>query len=280
MVLYNLKKLIVVILGAFIFSVAMNLFLIPANVYSGGFSGLSQLFSRILYDYFLISISVGVFYFLLNIPVGILAWFRLGKSFTIYSILSVVSTSIFLNLIPIITLSHDILLNAVFGGVIGAIGIGITLRYGASTGGLDIVALVISKLKDQPIGTYTMLLNSVIIITAGAIYGWENALYTLVALFSQSKVIDIIHTQSQKLTAMIITKQTESLKKSIFSRLHRGVTIVPVRGAFSDEMKEMLILVLSRYELYELRKIIVEVDPSAFTNILKTENIIGHFRKD
>lgn len=278
--LNHIKKLLVVIIGSFVFSVSMNFFLIPANVYSSGFTGLSQLLSRIMADFFHINLSVGVYLFILNIPVALLGWFKVGKSFTIYSFISVLFSSILLNFLPIYQVSSDILLNAVFGGVIGAVGIGMTLRYGASTGGLDIIALVLSRWKDQPVGKYTMLLNSFIIIAAGYLYGWENALYTLVALFATSKVIDIIHTQSQKLTAMIITKKTEEMKQELFQKLTRGVTIVPARGAFSNEGKEMLIIVISRYELYELKKIIIKIDPHAFTNVMKTETVIGLFRKD
>lgn len=280
MILGNIKKLLVVIIGAFIFSISMNFFLIPANIYSSGFSGLSQLISRLLYDFFRLKISVGLILLILNIPVTIIAWRRIGKSFTVYSFLSVLFSSLFLNVIPVYRLSHDILLNAVFGGVISAIGIGLTLRYGASTGGMDIVALLISRWRDEPIGKYSMFLNSIIIITAGSLYGWEQALYTLVVLFAMSKVVDIIHTQSQKLTAMIVTKQAEDLKKEIFQCLTRGVTIVPVRGAFSNEDKHMLITVITRYELFELKRIVQKTDPKAFTNILKTEGVIGFFRKE
>lgn len=280
MIRSTLIKLLVVIAGSFIFAVALNLFLIPANVYSSGFSGLSQLTSRIFSDFFNIHLSVGVYLFLLNLPVAILGWFLVGRSFTIFSFISVFFTSFFLNILPIISLSDDILLNAVFGGVIGATGIGLTLRFGASTGGLDIIALILSKRKDQPVGKYTMILNSFIIISAGYLYGWEKALYTLVVLFVQAKVIDIIHTQSQKLTAMIITSKTEDMKKEIFERLGRGCTIVPAVGAFSNDSKEMLITVISRYELYELKSLVNREDPQAFTNILQTESVIGRFRKD
>lgn len=276
----NIKKLVIVISCSFVFALSMNFFLIPANIFSSGFSGLSQLLSRLLNDFFHVHISVGVIFFLLNIPVAILGWKKVGKSFTIYSFLSVLFTSLFLSLLPIYSLSNDILLNAVFGGVIGAIGVGFTLRYGASTGGMDVVALVISRWKDEPVGKYTMILNSIIIVTAGYMYGWEQALYTLVVLFATSKVIDLIHTQSQKLTAMIITSEDEELKKEIFQRLTRGVTIVPAKGAFSNEDKKLLITVISRYELFELKKIVESTDSNAFTSILKTEAVIGRFRRE
>lgn len=280
MILFHVKKFIIVIIGAFIFAFSMNYFLIPAGVYSSGFSGLSQLLSRLFSEYFNIHISVGIWLLLLNIPVTILGWRKVGKTFTLYSFISVIFSSLFLNLIPIKELSDDILLNAVFGGVIGAVGAGMTLRFGASTGGMDIIAVYLSRVVEGSVGRFTLILNSFIIISAGFLFGWEKSLYTLVGLFSSSKVIDILHTQAQKLTAMIVTKNSKDLKQEILTRLTRGATVVPAHGAYSDEGRDMLITVISRYELFELRKIIKEVDPKAFTNIVKTDSVIGLFRKD
>jgi uncharacterized membrane-anchored protein YitT (DUF2179 family) len=269
-----------VIFGALLNAIAMNLFLIPANVYSSGFTGIAQLLSRVLSDYTPIHISMGFLLLLLNIPVAILGWIKVGKSFTVYSFLSVVLSSLFLTMIPIKQLSHDILLNAVFGGVILAIGVGITLKWGASTGGVDIIAMVLSRMKDKPIGPYMFVLNGIIIMTAGLLYGPEKALYTLVALYTSTRVIDAIHTRHAKLTAMIITKKTDELKKAIHASLVRGITMIPAKGAFSNETRDMLMIVITRYELYDLERIIQEVDPNAFTNIIQTTGVYGFFRKD
>lgn len=144
---------------------------------------------------------------LLNIPVTILGWKKVGKSFTVYSFISVAATTLFLGIIPIQALSKDIILNAVFGGVILAVGVGITLKFGASTGGLDIIALILSRVKDRPIGTYMFILNAIIIVLAGLLYGAEKSLYTLVTLYTTTRVIDVIHTRHVKLTAMIVTKK-------------------------------------------------------------------------
>ncbi|MBB5325101.1 uncharacterized membrane-anchored protein YitT (DUF2179 family) [Anoxybacillus tepidamans] len=154
MVWLQVKKLAIVIIGALLNAVAMNFFLIPANVYTSGFAGIAQLTSKLVDDYTPYHISTGILLFLLNIPVAILGWKRVGKSFTLYSFLSVMFMSLFLEIVPIKKVADDILLNAVFGGVIGAIGVGLTLKWGASTGGLDIIALVLSRMKDRPIGTY------------------------------------------------------------------------------------------------------------------------------
>lgn len=276
MVWIEAKKIFIVLIGALLGAISMNFFLIPANIYASGFTGVAQLLSSVLGGH----ISTGILLFLLNIPVTILGWKKVGKTFTLYSFISVFAMSFFLEVIPIKHFSQDILLNAVFGGVIAAVGVGMTLKWGASTGGMDIIAMVLSRMKDKPIGTYFFTLNSIIIITAGALYGWEKALYTIVTLYASTRVIDAIHTRHVKVTAMIITKKSEEMKKMIHERLVRGITTVPAKGAFSNESKEMMIIVITRYELFELERIIKEVDPQAFTNIVQTVGIFGFFRKD
>lgn len=280
MVKTEAKKTFIVLLGALLNAIGLNLFLIPANVYAGGFTGIAQLVSSVLDEYTPIYISTGILLLLLNIPVAILGWLKVGKSFTLYSFVSVVATTLFLGIIPLHSLSEDILLNAVFGGVLSAVGVGITLKYGASTGGLDIIAMILSRMKDRPVGTYFFMLNAIIIMAAGLLYGWEKALYTLVTLYASTRVIDAIHTRYEKLTAMVITKKSEELKKEIHAKLTRGITTIPAKGGFTNEEKEMMIIVVTRYELYDLEKIIKHVDPNAFTNIVQTTGIFGFFRKD
>lgn len=276
----HVKITIIVLVGAFLNAIALNFFLIPANVYASGVTGAAQLISNVLTDFTPIQLSTGILVFLLNIPVIILGWMKVGKSFTLYSFVSVLFMSIFLEFLPIKTQTADILLYAVFGGVISAIGIGITLKVGASTGGLDIVAMVLSRMNDKPVGIYIFIINGIIVVSAGALYGWDKALYTLVSLYVSTRVIDAIHTRHQKLTVMIVTKKSPELKKAIHSRLVRGITVLPAKGAFSNENKDMMMIVLTRYELFELEHIIKEVDPHAFTNIVQTTAVFGLFRRE
>ncbi|KGX87763.1 YitT family protein [Pontibacillus litoralis] len=280
MFLFEFKRIMVVIIGSLLNAVALNLFLMEANVYASGFTGAAQLMSNVLRDFAGISISTGIIFFILNVPVIILGWYKVGKGFTIYSLISVVFTTMFLGIVPIMQVSPDILLNAVFGGVIAAVGVGMSLKLGASTGGMDIVAMVLSRIKDRPIGTYFFILNGTIITLAGLIYDWEKALYTIVTLYVSTRVIDAIHTRYEKVTAMIITTRAEELEQAIHSKMVRGITTVPARGAFTKEDKNMLIMVISRYELYDLERIIKEVDPNAFTNLVQTTGVFGLFRKD
>lgn len=279
MFLIEARRVAIVLIGSLLLAVSLNFFLIEANVYASGFTGASQLLASILNDYFNIPLTTGILLFIFNIPVFILGWFKVGKGFTIYSFVSVIFATIFLEVLPEVVLTNDIILNAVVGGVLGGAGVGVTLRWGASTGGLDIVAMVLARLKDKPVGTYFLLLNGIIIVIAGIVYEPENALYTMLTLYITTKVIDTIHTSHEKVTAMIITQKAEAMQKAIHQQMVRGITIMPVEGAYSRIQKHMLYLVITRYELYDLERIIQKVDPKAFTNIVQTTEVFGAFRR-
>lgn len=280
MFFFEAKRFIIVILGALLNAMALNFFLIQANVYASGFTGIAQLSASFAQDFMGVNISTGVLLALLNIPVIILGWFKVGKGFTIYSIISVAFTTIFLETIPFVKFSEEILLNAVFGGLLSGIGVGISLKWGALTGGMDIIAMILSRIKDRPIGIYFLVMNAMIIFFAGWLYDPEKALFTLVTLYVTTRVIDALHTRHNKLTAMIVSTKGDSLTKSIHSRMVRGITRIPAKGAFTGEDREMLFMVITRYELYDLEQIVKDTDPNAFVNIVQTTGVFGFFRKD
>ncbi|MFS0787334.1 YitT family protein [Shouchella sp. 1P09AA] len=267
-------KIFIVIIGSFLLASSLNFFLLPADVFASGFTGVAQLLS------YVVPLSTGILLLLLNIPVAILGWLKVGKSFTIYSFASVVLTTIFLEVLPVYAFSEDIMLNAVFGGVIAAGGAGLLLKWGASSGGLDIIVLVLARMSDRPVGSFFFILNSIIVVASGIMLDPEKALFTLISIYVTSRFIDAIHTRYVKLTAMIVTKNADTLNKAIHQRLTRGITRLPAKGGYTFEEKEMLVIVITRYELYELKNIVEEVDPAAFTNIVETANIFGLFRKD
>src|SRR5690625_1938523 len=156
------RRIAIVILSSLLLAVSPNFFLMNANVYASGFTGAAQLVSSVFKDFLGVQVSTGILLFLFNIPVLILGWFKVGKGFTIYSIVSVIFATVFLEILPVISLSEDIILNAVVGGVISGAGVGLSLKLGASTGGMDIIAMVLSRLQDKPLGMYFLMLNAVL----------------------------------------------------------------------------------------------------------------------
>ncbi|WP_100489591.1 YitT family protein [Sporolactobacillus pectinivorans] len=275
----EIKVLTIVVIGAVLNAAALNLFLIPAKVLSSGVTGIAQLISALL-EPSSFHISTGILLLLMNIPVAWAGWIKVGHRFTLYSLISVVLTTFFMMLIPVRPLTSDILLNAVFGGVLQATGVGLTLKFGASTGGMDIVAMILSRAKDRPIGGYMFALNAVIILSAGFFFGWRRALYTLLQLYVSIRVIDAIHTRYVKLTAWIVTNKAKEVQQAIYAQLSRGITKLPAKGGFTNKDKEVLMIVITRYELYELKHVITETDPEAFTNVVETTAVFGLFRKE
>lgn len=140
--------------------------------------------------------------------------------------------------------------------------------------------MILSRLKDKPIGNYFLIMNAVIILFAGILYEPENALYTMVTLYVSTRVIDAIHTRHEKVTAWIVTLKADELQEAIHRKMIRGITILPAKGAYTKTDKSVMYLVITRYELYDLEKIINEVDPTAFTNVVETAGVFGSFRRD
>lgn len=273
------KVLFIVIVGAVLNAVSLNLFLIPATVLSGGVTGIAQLISALLGPTSF-HVSTGILLLLLNLPVAYAGWIKVGHRFTLYSLISVILTTFFMLLIPVHPLTNDILLNAVFGGVVQASGVGLTLKFGASTGGMDIIAMILSQKKDRPIGGYMFALNAVIVFSAGFFFGWRRALYTLLQLYVSSRIIDAIHTRYVKLTAWIVTDKAREVQQALYAHLNRGITKISAKGGFTNRDKDVLMVVITRYELYALKRVISETDPSAFTNVVETTAVFGLFRKD
>ena len=275
----KLKNLGIMIIGVFLYVLAMNMFISPANLYTGGVTGIAQLIIAFASSAFGIQLSLGGLIFLLNVPLLYLAWRSIGKRFAVLSILTVVLQSIILELVPMGKFSDDILLNAVFGGVLIGVGVGMILKIGASTGGTDIVSQYISMKFNGSFGKYSFGINAVIILLAGITQGWETALYTIISIYITSVVVDRIHTIHQNLTLYIVTSKEDEMIKSLQQQLYRGITILEGRCAYSKNDKSVLMMVLSSYELYEALAVIKMVDEQAFTNVVQSEMVQGYFVK-
>jgi uncharacterized membrane-anchored protein YitT (DUF2179 family) len=239
-------------------------------------TGIAQIAEHLLSNVGL-SIDTGILIFLLNVPVFVLGFIRLGKSAMILSFANVISMSFFTTLVPVGQVTDNVLMNAITGGVMLGIGAGLSLKFGFTTGGLDIVSLLLSKTTGRTVGNYMMLLNGVIVIVAGFFFTWESALYTIITIFTMSTVVDYVHTSHQKMTAFINTGNSAVMIEVLSRELLRGLTVIPARGGFSSTEREVIMVVFTRYELYTLKQIVADVDPNSFTNIVATDSVVGSF---
>ena len=270
---------VVSIIGGLFVALSMTLFLIPAGVYSTGFTGLAQILTKLL-EGTPLELGEGLWFFILNAPLLVVSYFMLGRNMMIHTLVSVASVTLFIRLLPQSQLlSDDPLLNAVCGGVLLAIGSGITIRYGASTGGFDIVALILAKFTNNSVGVYLFLMNMMIALAAGALFGWPTALYTIVFLYVTSKVIDEIYTNTQRQTLFIVTNHPDEVTKELHQHVFRGITLMPAIGTYSKVEKATLMMVAQRHEVREITRICKDADPSVWINILPTEDVEGTFRR-
>ena len=270
--MHKLLRSIVIIIGAIVIACGFNLFLIPHTLLSGGVSGVAMIIS------YFSPLSVSVLYFALNLPLIIAAWFLIGRKFVVYSLLSVVVATIALYFIPVKIVAIDPLLSAIFGGVMVGIGTGISFKSGGSSGGFDIIGAIISKYRDFSIGTLLITLNGVVIMVAGYITDdWNIALASAISVYISGRVINIIHIEHEKVTVNIITKEIDPMIAELFKRNRRGITRIPATGAYSGEARDMLMTVVTRYQLVEVKHAIRRVDPNAFVNITETVEVMGYF---
>ncbi|MFC5470006.1 YitT family protein [Cohnella suwonensis] len=265
--------LFLMLLSAIAVAAGFQLLLIPVELLSSGVSGVAMVIG------YVVGWNIGWLYFALNVPILLWGYRVLGKRFIFLSVVTVVATAISMQVVPEIKLTDDRLLASVFGGVLVGLGSTVSLRYGGSSGGFDIVASIISRSRDLPVGILTVLLNTVVVAALGFLKNdWNAALYSMLSIYLTGKIIDAVHTPHHKVTAFIVTNQTQELASRLL-KLPRGVTIIKTRGAFTSEERDMLMTVTTRYEIAELRKLIGEVDAKAFVNIVQTIDVIGEFRK-
>lgn len=259
-------------------ALGIQLLLQPAKLYTSGVTGASQLIVNLLNQFANMNTPVYLWYVLLNLPLIILAWLKLGKKFTILSIISVASASLFILVIPLYPITKDPLLSAVFGGILSGAGIGLCFRYGFSTGGTDIIALIVQRSTGQSVGQVSFAINAVIITIAGFAFGWELALYTIISIYITNMVIDKMYIQQQKITVTVYSHRVDDISKELLKSLNRGLTLdYHLRGAYSGEEIGSITMVLTKYQLFFAKKIILKEDPQAFINIQPTMSIAGKF---
>ncbi len=281
----NIIRCVIVVVCAFVYSISVLWFLEPASLISIGLTGVSQILNRVFVG-MNVNIPIGVFNLVLNIPVLLFGYKHVSPRFVLFSVLSVVTQSVFLlGFIPIPNLGINPETDVLFMAIIGSLGvgasIGVALRFGTSTGGVDILAQVINLKKGFSIGIISMIVNLTLAIIAGGIMQgkWDITLYTFIYIILSNIIVDKIHTAYNYLRIEVITTKGEELSKELIDGMHRGCTILNARGAYTNEEKNDILMVISSYELDKARRIIHSIDPKAFIMVLPVKRIIGAFFK-
>ena len=272
------EKVSASLLYGFLSAIAVNFFIQPGHVYSSGATGLAQILSVLSHRFIGFTIPVSLTFYAINIPLMIVAWYQIGHKFTIFTFITVSMSSFFIQFVPVVTLTNDPIMNALFGGVVMGTGIGFALRNNISSGGTDIVSLTIRKRTGKNVGSISFLGNGTIMLIAGLTFGWKYALYSMITIFVSSRVTDAVFTKQKRMQAMIVTSQPDAIIEKIHKKLHRGATIIHnAEGTYNHQAKAVLLTVITRAEFNEFKYIMRKADPQAFITISDNVHIIGRF---
>jgi uncharacterized membrane-anchored protein YitT (DUF2179 family) len=271
-----LLRILLITLGAALMAIGLEIFLVPNNVIDGGITGISIMLSYIT------GWKLGIFLFLLNIPFFFLGYKQIGKTFalsTLYGIIVLSAATTLLHPVPAFT--QDILLASVFGGIILGVGVGIVIRYGGSLDGTEILAILFNNRLPFSVGEIIMFFNLFILGSAGFVFTWDRAMYSLIAYFVAYKTIDITITGlDESKSVWIISDNSHEIGDAIMSRLGRGVTYMNGEGAYSGEDKKVIFCIINRLEEAKLKEIVTEYDDSAFLAVADIAEVRGgRFKK-
>lgn len=300
----EVKRTFAVIIFTVIYGFGVTWFLEASVIpmYTGGIPGVAQLLRDLLKYTFSIDVSgwegllMGIFVIAANIPIMIIGWFGVSKKFVIYSFISVIIQATMLGYIPKLDLGlsnvSQALTATILGGILIGIGTGGALKYGTSTGGLDIIAQYLSLKKGQSVGFISMIMNIAIailggIITSGYIIDENSQVvvagvvvsYTILRLIISTIMTDRLHTAYQFVAVDIITENPNDIITDILVKIYRGVTIINVQGGYTRKEKTLIMVVISSYELINLTQMIHQLDKNAFIITQPVKQVIGNFKK-
>jgi len=253
-------------------AVAINGILIPHQFVSGGFTGVA-----LVIHYLFPSLPLALLYFLLNVPIFVLGWTFVGRRFFLYSILGMVVFSAAIAWVHVPVPIHDKILSAILAGIITGIGAGIILRSMGSSGGTDILSVILVNRFSIRIGTTILAFNAIVLTAASLFFSLDTALYTLIFIYVSSQIINIVLTGlSQRKALFIISPKWQEISREVLDKVGRGVTFIQGKGGYSGQDEQILYTVITLRELHLIKEIIRQVDTNAFVVVHNTLEVMGH----
>ena len=266
-----LRDYVLVVIGALVTAASFTWFFLPYDLAPGGVTGIATIASSFT------GLSVGLLCFLINLPLFLLGWRQVGWRFAVRSFVAMMLLSLFIDIIPPLNPAGDIMLGAVFGGVLLGVGLGIVVRAGATTGGTDMAAKMIHRAWSViSIASILFAIDATVVIIAAIVFGMRAGLWALIALFVSSKAMDVvIKGFNTAMQFLIITREPDEIVRRIHSDLDRGCTRLKAYGTYSGEEMGTLLCVVARTEAARLKKVIAEADPAAFVTVCDVHEALG-----
>lgn len=274
------QRLLRVTLGSFLAVFGLTFFIVPSDLVAGGLTGYAILtrYGLSLID---IDISLSLLVATVNIPVMVLGFIGVSRKFVYYSMYSIVIQVFLIGLLENVSpiFGTDVFAGAVIGGLIVGVGASITLKAGASLGGLDIVSQYFSLKYNISVGYVSIIANAGILTLAFLLFEPQTALYTLVMFVVANTVVDRLHTAYKRVRLEIVTAKGEEVKQELISHYIRGVTIIDGTGAYTGLQRNVLLMVTQTHEVYDVQKSILSIDPDAFISMTPVRLLAGKFNR-
>jgi len=266
-----------IVAGSLVQAIGLRLFLVPAELASGGISGIAQLIHHYT------AWPIGLMVFIGNVPLFILGWRLLGgRRFVLRTITAVAAYSLFVDLLVVLPffpangITSDLVLNSLYGAVVSGIGYGLVYRAQGTSGGSDILARILNRWRGVPMTQSYLITDTLVILAAGFVFSWSKALYALITLYVSGLVVDTTMEGAGTVrTAMIVSDHCEEVSRRILGEMERGATILEGTGAYTGERRPVLYCVISRSEVQQLKTIVHEADPCAFMVIGVAHEALG-----
>lgn len=273
--MFNLKNILLILVGAGLFAFGLNYLVIPNHLYEGGVTGIN------LIIYYLFKIQPSVMNILINIPLFVIAWKILGKKTLYYSLLGTVAVTAWLAIferIPlVIDLQQDLIIVSMLAGILMGLGLGLIFKAGGTTGGSDIIARIGNKYTSYSMGQIILAIDIlVLILTVIVSKDLRVVLYTLILVAIVSKMIDLVADGGYgSKGVMIVSSQSQAIATAIDSEIERGVTLIQAKGFYSQQEIEMIYSVIDKSQLQEMKELIRRIDPHAFITITDAHEVLG-----
>lgn len=271
------KRILVIIIAALLMAVNIKTFVQAGNLLPGGATGLTLLIQRAVKLFFDLDIPYSPINILLNAIPAFIGFKFIGKKFTIYSCLMIFLVGLFADLIPAYTITDDVLLVSIFGGIINGAAISICLSVEATSGGTDFIAIYMSEKKHMDSWNLVLGINAVILSVAGLLFGWDKALYSIIFQYASTQMIHLLFQHYQKETLLVVTKHPELVSEIIHAKSHHGATIIKAEGSYEHKETFIVYSVIGKDQYISIVSIIKQEDPDAFINTIDTESLTGRF---
>ena len=271
------KRVVFGLAGAIIMAVNIKTFVRAGGLYPGGFNGVTLLIQTVFQRFLGIALPFTLVNLLLNAVPTIVCFKAIGKKFTVSSAMIIVLTSILTDIIPSQPITQDILLIAVFGGLINGFAVSLCLMGGTSGGGTDFIAIYFAEKKNKDVWNFILLGNGCVLVIAGILFGWDKALYSIIFQFTSTQIIHMLHTAYKKETLFIVTDCPDAVYQEIYEVTNHSATEFAATGCYSNEGRKMLYSVVSSAEAKVLVTRVRKADPKAFIHVIKTDFLEGHF---